>query len=60
MNTFCRVFAALLLLRLAAGLSGCASTSNDPNSTEHEKVSTVPWGRPESWEGKGTLGGMMQ
>ena len=44
----------LLLLSMAAltgfGL-GCASTSTD------EKVSTIPWNRPQSWEGAGALGG---
>ena len=30
---------------------GCASTSND------DKVSTIPWNRPQSWEGTGALGG---
>jgi hypothetical protein len=43
-------FAALLL---TAGLGGCAS------QTEDDRVSTIPWNRPESWEGQGPLGGMM-
>jgi hypothetical protein len=34
-------------------LGGCASEKeNDPN-----QVSTIPWNRPQSWEGPGTLGG---
>lgn len=33
-------------------LGGCASTEEDPN-----RVSTIPWNRPESWEGQGALGG---
>jgi len=39
---------------LAGGVvltSGCASTSKD------EDVSTIPWNRPQSWEGQGQLGG---
>lgn len=47
----------LLLLVLAGGfLAGCASseTADDPN-----RVSTIPWNRPERWEGAGPLGGMM-
>jgi hypothetical protein len=41
---------------LAAGSvmlsTGCATTSKD------EDVSTMPWNRPQSWEGQGALGGM--
>lgn len=45
----------LLVATMAAGLalvSGCA-TSNDDN------VSSIPWDRPQQWEGAGALGGMM-
>jgi hypothetical protein len=47
---------ALAALLLAGGLGGCASseTEDDPN-----RVSTIPWNRPESWEGQGPLGSMM-
>lgn len=47
----------LILLVLVGGfLSGCASThqNEDPNH-----VSTIPWNRPERWEGQGPMGGMM-
>ena len=41
-------FAAFLLT-----LSGCASTEpQDP-----DRVSNIPWNRPEMWEGLGALGG---
>jgi len=46
----------LLLLSLAAvtGFAvGCASS----NTSNDEKVSTIPWNRPQSWEGAGALGG---
>ena len=46
----------LLLLSLAAvtGLGcGCATT----NSATDENPSTIPWNRPQSWEGAGALGG---
>jgi hypothetical protein len=48
-----------LLLAVIAGLglvgvSGCVST---PPS--EDAVSTLPWNRPASWEGRGPLGGMM-
>jgi hypothetical protein len=44
----------LLLLGLCTLLSGCADTTADP-----DRVSTIPWNRPEKWEGQGALGGMM-
>lgn len=47
----------LSLLLLAFGafvLGGCAQTEEDPN-----RVSTIPWNRPERWEGQGPMGGMM-
>lgn len=44
-----RIF-MLLLLMGAALATGCAT----PNENE---VSTIPWNRPESWEGMGALGG---
>ena len=41
---------------LAAGSvilsAGCATTNKD------EDVSTIPWNRPQGWEGQGSLGGM--
>lgn len=48
-----RFLAALLLLSATVFLPGCASTEpEDPN-----RVSTIPWNRPEKWEGQGPLGG---
>jgi hypothetical protein len=41
----------LLLLLLGAALgAGCYTTTNEND------ISTIPWNRPESWEGKGSLG----
>lgn len=40
----------LLLLTAASFTAGCASTNEND-------VSTIPWNRPESWEGMGALGG---
>jgi hypothetical protein len=40
----------LLLLLGAAFAAGCATT-------DENEVSTIPWNRPESWEGMGALGG---
>lgn len=40
----------LLLLTGAALAGGCASTNEND-------VSSIPWNRPEKWEGMGSLGG---
>lgn len=47
---------ALAALLLAGGLVGCASSESeeDPN-----RVSTIPWNRPETWESQGPLGSML-
>jgi hypothetical protein len=48
-----RIFAALLLGSAALIMCGCATDQpEDPN-----RVSTMPWNRPERWEGQGPLGG---
>ncbi len=41
---------------LTIWMGGCAEDfgASDPN-----RVSTLPWSRPERWEGQGALGGMM-
>ncbi|HWL54167.1 MAG TPA: hypothetical protein VNQ90_17125 [Chthoniobacteraceae bacterium] len=46
---------ALLLLVSAVALllPGCATSSNQ------DEVSSIPWNRPERWEGQGPMGGMM-
>jgi hypothetical protein len=47
----------ILLAVLAAGIAGCASTDK-PKQDEH--VSSIPWSKPESWEGQGAFGSMLQ
>ena len=43
-------FVVLLLLAVGAGLtSGCATTPDEATS--------IPWNRPQKWEGSGALGG---
>jgi hypothetical protein len=42
----------MILVTGSAMACGCA-TSQDDN-----KVSTIPWNRPQSWEGSSGLGGM--
>ncbi len=57
MNRLFLIFAGVLLL---ASFSGCASPDKNTANSDREPTSTVPWNRPESWEGKGVIGGMMQ
>jgi len=49
-----RLFLLAILTSLI--LCQCAST-NEPK--DREEVSTLPWNRPQRWEGQGALGGMM-
>jgi len=47
------VFGFLCVAVMGCFLGGCASDQpKDPN-----EVSTIPWNRPEKWEGQGPLGG---
>jgi hypothetical protein len=47
----------VLLVILAAGIAGCASTDKQK---QDERVSSIPWAKPESWQGQGPFGGLMQ
>jgi hypothetical protein len=49
-----RALSLLFLGLLALSFASCATDDQpkDPN-----KVSTIPWNRPEKWEGQGPLGG---
>ena len=62
MSTRLIVFSALAAFSLVS-LSGCASTEPDKKSAaeinpDKERVSTIPWSKPESWEGQGSMGGL--
>ena len=46
----------ILLAIIAAGIAGCAST----DQPKEDRVSSIPWAKPESWEGQGAFGSMMQ
>jgi hypothetical protein len=48
------VFLAAALLILCAG--GCASS--DDQQQANPNASTIPWNRPQSWEGQGMMGGL--
>ncbi len=50
-----RLLVLLFVAAAMAFLTSCAGDEpEDPN-----RVSTIPWNRPEKWEGQGPLGGMM-
>ncbi len=51
-----RLLAIAALLALMATLGGCASTAEQKDP---DRVSTIPWNRPEKWEGQGSFGGLM-
>ena len=51
-----RAFALIALLGLLLGLGGCASTDEKKDS---DRVTTIPWNKPERWEGSGPFGSMM-
>lgn len=48
---------SFFLILLLGGFTGCASTHS--SEADSDRVSTIPWNRPASWEGRGALGGMM-
>ena len=52
-----RVRFRLSLILIAAALSGCASTDKPK---QEDRVSSIPWAKPESWEGQGAFGGLLQ
>ena len=49
-------FFRIILVALAAALTGCTTTHT---ASQEENVSSIPWNRPQSWEGQGAFGGMM-
>jgi hypothetical protein len=51
-----RALALLLLSALALGLAACAS---DTTASGRPQESTIPWNRPQKWEGPGVYGSAM-
>lgn len=47
----------LLLIVLAAAFTGCTTTEKP---RQEDRVTSIPWAKPESWEGQGAFGGMLQ
>jgi hypothetical protein len=52
-----RHFFRLLLILIATCFAGCATTDKPK---QEDRVSSIPWAKPESWEGQGAFGSMMQ
>lgn len=52
-----RLLSSLLLGLLLSCLPGCAV---DETSEAQHGGSSLPWNRPEKWEGAGMMGSMMQ
>ena len=48
----------VILSVTALTLIGCAS-SKETTGTETDRVSNIPWNKPQSWEGGGALGGAL-
>lgn len=46
----------IIFVALAAAMAGCTTTHT---ASQEENVSSIPWNRPQSWEGQGAFGGMM-
>lgn len=53
------LFLTAFLALVAFSLTSCATKEEDSTKADREKISTVPWNKPQSWEGKGALGGMV-
>lgn len=48
-----RIFLLSFLAALPFVLGSCAGD----DKKETDRVNSIPWNRPEKWEGQGTLGG---
>lgn len=49
----------LLLILLTVFLGACATDEKTSSiETDNQRVSTIPWNKPEKWEGQGQLGGL--
>jgi hypothetical protein len=64
MNTATRLLAAALLLFCAVGCASSddqqAQAQKQANADANPNASTIPWNKPQSWEGQGMLGGFDQ
>lgn len=56
-----KFFRLYLFLATVLLCTACASSASKDSTREgRAKYSTVPWNRPQNWEGKGVLGGIVQ
>ncbi|MCS7064473.1 MAG: hypothetical protein NZM04_10645 [Methylacidiphilales bacterium] len=44
---------SIILIPIISSFIGCATTEKN---TENKRVSTVPWNKPQRWEGYGQMG----
>jgi hypothetical protein len=52
-----RYFAALVVIFSAAG---CGGDDSQQQQQQGANASSIPWNRPQSWEGQGMMGGFQQ
>jgi len=46
----------MLIAALSFALASCADTQ--PKTDSQDQVSSIPWNRPEKWEGQGMMNGL--
>jgi hypothetical protein len=51
-----RLLSLFLVVWMLFGVTGCASTK--PEADDPDRISRIPWNRPEKWERQGALGSM--
>ncbi|MDZ4742620.1 MAG: hypothetical protein SGI98_04280 [Verrucomicrobiota bacterium] len=59
MKTTTRIILICLFISLPAVFTGCSSTKDEPAGNGNN-VSSIPWNRPQKWEGSGGMGNMVQ
>ena len=51
-----RLLTVLFFCALGFGLSSCATNEDEEARSTREAGGSLPWNRPEKWEGGGALG----
>jgi len=57
-NLLGMLFASWAAIVLASCASSGGGTNPDGTPTDEHSVNTLPWNKPASWEGSGTIPGM--
>jgi hypothetical protein len=53
-------FRALFFLCLGVAFTLCGTgCASDDEKKDPDRISTIPWNRPEKWESQGPLGSML-